>query len=204
MRRGSSRRLTRCPTSFGRTGDVAMDYLCLPFPDGVLNRVDDVLITGAAAEIAGDPLTDLALGRLRVVLQQSDRRHDHPGRAETALQPVFFPEAFLQRVQLAVRGEPLDRRDGRSVGLHREERAGLRAAAVDENGAGAALCGVAADVRAGQAQLFAEEVDEQDARVDLPLADLAINGHRNLSHRSVLCAWETRTRLLQNADDART
>ena len=27
--------------------------------------------------------------------------------------------------------------------------------------------GVAADVRAGQAQLFAEEVDEQDARVDL-------------------------------------
>src|SRR5262249_53349107 len=117
-------------------------------------------------------------------------RHDHPGRAETALQPVLFPETFLQRVQLAVRGEPLDRRDGRSVGLHREERARLRAAAVDENGAGAALCGVAADVRSGQAQLFAEEVAEQEARVDLPLADLAIAGHRNLSHGSVLCAWK--------------
>jgi hypothetical protein len=165
-----------------------MAYLCIPFSSGVLNRVDDVLIAGATAEIAGNPLADLALGRLRVVLQQPDRRHDHPGRAETALQPMFFPEAFLQRVQLAVRGEALNRRDCRSIGLHREQRAGLRAPAVDEDGAGAALRGVAADVGAGQTQLFTEEMDEQDARVDLSLADLPVDGHRNLSHRSVLCA----------------
>ena len=58
----------------------------------------------------------------------------------------------------------------RAVGLDREDRAGLRAAAVDEDGAGAALARVAADVRAGEAQVLAQEVDEQQARVDVRLA----------------------------------
>ena len=57
-----------------------------------------------------------------------------------------------------------------AIGLDREHRARLRAPAVDEDGAGAALAGVAADVRAGQAQLFAEEVDEEHARLDVGLA----------------------------------
>ena len=37
------------------------------------------------------------------------------------------------------------------------------------HGAGAAVAGVAADVRAGQLEVVADEVDEQAARVDLPL-----------------------------------
>ena len=69
-----------------------------------------------------------------------------------------------------------------AVGLDREDRAGLRAPAVDEDGAGAALTGVAADVRAGQTQVFAEEVDEEHARVDVSLAHLAVDGHRDLGH----------------------
>ena len=50
---------------------------------------------------------------------------------------------------------------GRAVGLHGEHRARLRAAAVDEHRAGAALAGVAADVRAGEIEVFAQEVREQ-------------------------------------------
>ena len=85
-------------------------------------------------------------------------------------------------MQLAVRREPLDGRDLGAVGLDREDRAGLRAAAVDEDGAGAALTGVAADVRAGQTQVFAEEVDQEHAGVDVSLARLAVDGHRDLGH----------------------
>ena len=44
-----------------------MAYLLL---GGVLNGVDDVLVAGAAAEVAGDAFADLALGRRRVVLEQ--------------------------------------------------------------------------------------------------------------------------------------
>ena len=138
------------------------------------------------------------LGRLRVVLQQVDRRHDHARRAVAALQAVLFPEALLQRVQLAVRRQPFDGRDRRAVGLHREHRAGLRAAAVDEHRAGAALARVAADVRAGEAEMLAQEVHEQQARLDVALRDLAVDRHRDLSHACV-SSVSKRHSLPQNA-----
>src|SRR6185436_1660042 len=68
----------------------------LPLPRGRLNRVDDVLVAGAAAEVAGDALADLGFGRLRIVVEQVGGRHDHAGRAIAALQTVLFPEAFLE------------------------------------------------------------------------------------------------------------
>ena len=57
-----------------------------------------------------------------------------------------------------------------AVGLHREQRAGLDAAAVDQDGAGAALARVAADVRAGQEKVLAQEVDQEHARLDVGFA----------------------------------
>ena len=73
----------------------------------------------------------------------------------------------LHRVQLAALGEPLDRGDLRAVGLDREHRARLDRPAVDVDGAGAALAGVAADVRAGEPELLAQRLDEQRAPLDL-------------------------------------
>ena len=120
-----------------------------PFGGG-LNGVDDVLVAGAAAEITGDALPDLTFGGIRIVLEERDRCHDHPGGAIPALKAVFVPEAFLQRMQLTLGRESLDGGDGRPICLNREDRAGLRAATVDEHGAGAALARVAPDVGAGQ------------------------------------------------------
>src|SRR4029077_7101288 len=139
MRRGSSRRLTRSPTSFGRTGVAGMVTSSSPFFDGMLNRVDDVLVAGAATEIAGDAFTYLALRRRRRVVEQPDGRHDHARRAVAALQPVLFPESLLQGMQLAVRRQALDRRDLGSVGLDCEDGARLRTAAVEQHSARAAL-----------------------------------------------------------------
>src|SRR5207344_3108617 len=98
------------------------------------------------------------LGGLGVVLEQRRRRHDHARRAEAALQAVLFPESLLQRVELAVGREAFDCRDLRAVGLHGEDRAGFRAAAVDVDRARAALASVAADVRAGESKMFTEKV----------------------------------------------
>ena len=53
-----------------------------------------------------------------------------------------------------------------AVGLHREHGAGLDRLAVQVDRAGPALAGVAADVRPGQAQRFAQIMDEQHARFD--------------------------------------
>ena len=108
---------------------------------------DDVVVAGAAAEVALEPVADLLLGRVRVLLQQRDRRHDEARRAEAALQRVLLVERLLHRVQLAVRGEALDRRHLAAVGLHGEHRARLHRLAVEQHRARAAGGRVAADVR---------------------------------------------------------
>ena len=67
--RGSSRRLTRSPISLGRTGvavAMATSRLSATMFRGVLDRVDDVLIAGAAAEVAGDAFANLLLARRRL------------------------------------------------------------------------------------------------------------------------------------------
>src|SRR4029077_13068908 len=102
-------------------------------------------------------------------------------RAETALQAVLIPESLLQRVQLAACRQSLDREDLVAVGLRREHRAGLdRPRAVQEYAATAAARRVAADVRAGQAALFAEEVREQRARLDVPVVGDAVDRDMDL------------------------
>src|SRR5262249_36144857 len=125
----------------------------------VLNRFHDVDVAGAAAQVAGDRLPNFGLGRVRVASQEGDARHHHPRRAVAALQAVLLPEAFLDRMELAAFFQSLDRADGAAVGLYRQHGARLDRFAVDDHRAGAAVRGVAADVRAGQTQLIAQQVD---------------------------------------------
>ena len=70
-----------------------------------------MLVASAATEVARDTLADLPLRRLRIVLQQGHGRHDHPRRAVAALEAVLLPEALLQRVQVTVGREALNRGD---------------------------------------------------------------------------------------------
>src|SRR5512139_1574657 len=68
---------------------------------GGLHGLDDVLVTRAAAQVAGDALADVLLARVRVFLQQAVGARDHAGRAVAALQAVLLVERLLQRVQRA-------------------------------------------------------------------------------------------------------
>src|SRR5439155_27060606 len=58
----------------------------------LLDRLDDVLVARAAAEVAIEPFADLGFGGVRVVLHQVDRAHHHARRAEAALQPMALVE----------------------------------------------------------------------------------------------------------------
>ena len=62
-------------------------------------------------------------------------------------------------MQGSVFGEPLDGGEPRAVGLHGEDVAGFDGASVHMDRAGAALGGIAADMRAGKAQCIADEMD---------------------------------------------
>ena len=80
---------------------------------------------------------------------------------------MLLAEALLDRVQLGAVGQPLHRLDLAAVDLHGEVCARLDRDTVDEDGARATARRVATDVRAGEVELLAQEVDQQQSRLDL-------------------------------------
>src|SRR5262249_11476642 len=91
--------------------------------------------------------------------------------------------------------EALDGGDLGAVGLGGEQHAALHRPPVEQYGARAAVAGVAADVRARQIEVVAEEVDEEPARLDLALVALAVHGHpdRLPAHAAFRTAGAART-----------
>src|SRR3954469_2885316 len=79
-----------------------------------LHRLDDPLVTGAATEVAREPLFDLVEGGVRVVLEERLHAHHEARRAETALQAVGLAERLLHRAERAV--GRTDALDGGDVG----------------------------------------------------------------------------------------
>jgi hypothetical protein len=93
------------------------------------------------------------------------RAGDHARRAEAALQPVMFAEHLLNDAEAAILvHQTFNGGHIRTIGLRHEYRAGFYRLAVDIDGAGAAMAGFTADMRAGDAQVFPKEMDQQRAR----------------------------------------
>src|SRR5829696_1415057 len=177
----------------------------------LLDGFDDIDVPRAAADVALDRLADLPLARARVRVEQILGGHEHPRRAVPALQRMRLAERLLERMELVVLREPLDRVDRRAVGLDSQHHAALDRVAVVEDRARAAVARVAADVRSGQLQIVSDEVDEQPARLDLALVQLAVelDLDRLLSHPLLLaCATariaSTSARCLRYAPDPLT
>ena len=112
-----------------------------------------------------------------MAIHEVDGAHHHAGCAEAALQTVALLERRLHRMHRAVGGgEPLDRQHRGAVRLCGEDRAGLHRIAIEMHGAGAALAGIAADVRARERKLVPQEIDQQRARIDVRGDLLAVDG----------------------------
>src|SRR5207245_11704008 len=133
----------------------------------VLNRLHDVDVAGAAAEISGDRPSDVGLTGRGAFLQQRVAGHQHAGRTESALQSVLLKEAFLDWIELAIFLQSFDSHDLTAVGLNGERRTRLYGLAVEQDGARAARRCFAPDVSACQGEHLAAEMDEPRARLDL-------------------------------------
>jgi hypothetical protein len=88
-------------------------------------------------------------------------------------------EPLLQRVKLPVLEKSFNGKQLCTVSLHRKHRARLDCLSVKDDGASAAITGVTADVRAGQSQRFADEVNQEKPgfRIgfSLPAIDFDVN-----------------------------
>src|SRR5438105_7384981 len=150
---------------------------------GRLDRLEDVPVARAAADVALDRAGDLVVGGARVLPQERGRAHQHPGRAVAALERVVVGEGLLELRQLVLFGQALDGLDRGAVGLHREQHAALHERPVEDDAARAAVAGIAADVRAGQVEVVADQVDEQAPGLDLALVGGAVDLDRDRPRR---------------------
>jgi hypothetical protein len=145
-----------------------------PGPCGGQDGLDDPLVAGAPAQVRGDQLADLRLGRAAVAGRGGRARvgqlrvgevclsqHQETGRAESALQPVMIAERLLQVRKLVAVGQSFDGADLAAVRLHAEHQARAGRAAVDQHGARAADTVLAAQVGACVAEVVPEHVGER-------------------------------------------
>ena len=95
-------------------------------------------------------------------------------------------EGPLERMELARAADTLDRRELAALQPDREQRAALERAPVDEDGTGAALARVAADLRAGESELVAECMRKQGARLELQDAARAVDAERGFEAIDVI------------------
>ncbi len=116
---------------------------------------DDLAIAGAAAQHPADGVHHRALVRLFVAGEQTGRGHQHARRADAALGRTVALEGRLEGRKRAVGGQALDRCHFSTGHLPDRDQAGAHLLAIEQNRAGPAIAGVAADLGAGQPKLVA-------------------------------------------------
>ena len=125
----------------------------------VLHSVEDRAIAGAATEHARERVLDRRFVGPRLSPQQSDGGEQSARGADAALRGAMGVKgrAKLRDDDLAV-AQALDRFDRTPSRLPNRGQARANRLAVDEHRAGAAIAGVAADLDARQAALFAQRM----------------------------------------------
>src|SRR6185503_8471671 len=104
----------------------------------------------------------------------------HGRRAVAALAGVAGHERLLQVADLARVGHALDGLDLGAVERGGKHQAAAHYSAVDAHGAGPAHAVLAAGVRAHQAQIEAQEIDQVPARLDAAGDTFAVDGERDV------------------------
>src|SRR5579862_7094860 len=79
-------------------------------------------------------------------------------------------------MQLAVGGQALDGLDASALGLDRQHQARADEATVDDDAAGPAVARAAAFLRAGEAELVAQRVEQRRARIGEEFGGVAVDG----------------------------
>ena len=103
---------------------------------GQRNALDNLLVAGAAADVAADGVLDLLLGGLGVLGDERRTRHDHAGDAKTALHGTHGAKG-VHKGLAHVLGQALDGHDVAAGGKSGGQHARLDGRAVHMDGAGA-------------------------------------------------------------------
>src|SRR5262245_6838348 len=112
----------------------------------------------ATAQVRGESLAHILLGRPRIAVEQTLRRHDHSIDAIAALNRLLVYERLLQRVRILDRAQALDRRNLGITNRPDLSGAGARRPAGNQHGTCATLGDPTAEVLAVERAIIAEGV----------------------------------------------
>src|SRR5205085_3631051 len=129
-----------------------------------LHRLDDLRISGAAAQIARKIMADFLLIGVWILRQQLLGHQNKTGCAKPALKGAAVDERLLHRRQRAAGIQVFNRGDGLSVRSNCEIEATRHRHAIDQNRATTAQTLTAAFARTGKAKLM-QQLDQIAVRV---------------------------------------
>jgi hypothetical protein len=151
------------------------------FLGGETDGGENADVAAAAAEVAVEGVDDLGVGGVGRGFKKCDGTEDHAGDAVAALHGFGIEEGLLNAMQAFASGEAFDGGDGFACGEAGGGEAGGDGLAVEEDSAGAALPFAAAVLGSGEAEIFAEDVEEGSVGVGGKLMGLAVDGDRHMT-----------------------
>jgi len=117
---------------------------------------------------------------MRILFQERASRHDHTRRAEPALKPVLFLKSLLQGMKFAVIRYAFDGANFATIRLHSKQGTGLYRPPIQKHCTRTAVCGIAANMRSGECQDVADEMDQEKPRLYLSLMVPAVHFEANM------------------------
>jgi hypothetical protein len=140
------------------------------------DRLDHLGVARTPAQVAGDGVPDVVLGRFRILREQRGRGHEDAGNTKSALRYPVPHECLLHGDQRAAAREALDRRHRPAPRLHRQNEAARDELTVEVNRTRAAVSGSAALLRTREAEVLAQRVEQRDVRLHERVDALAVHG----------------------------
>ena len=152
-----------------------LHYLCCFQDRGGMARVG-----AAAADVAGERLFAVVLGRAGILAQKGLGRNNKTGRAIAALHRIPFAIGLNQRMPLWIGGDALDGFDRLAFAFHGEGGAGKHNTAVDNHRTGSADAAVAHLFGAREAEFVLKSALQSPMRLDqhfvIPPVHLKLGG----------------------------
>src|SRR5215831_15471718 len=151
-------------------GGAGWPPVCRPSCRRRPHRIEDLLVTGAAAKVARERLSNVVLRGLRLPAQKIDGGHHEARRTEAALDRSCLHECFLNRVGHSIAAEALDGHDLVAIRLRTQHEARTDEQVVQEDGARATLALLAGVLGPGQPEALPQDVEQALARPDIRLS----------------------------------
>jgi hypothetical protein len=145
-----------------------------------LDRLDDFVVTGAATQIARQPVSDFCFRWVRVLCQQSARCNQNAGRTDSTLKRGFFDKHALQNVQVFAIRHAFDSLDLGCFRLSAEHKARTDQSAIQHDAARATIACAAPFFGPGEPEAIPQHIKKRFIWTANELFIITIDGCGNM------------------------